>query len=287
MNRREKLGEFTYGLEIEWSDCDSRTPLPEDCGKWSPKEWTIVNSDGRANDPTNIRNTQGGEINTVPSDTIERQVEITRTLRDLLNPTALYRGSLQVHIGVPGLVEDLDALKDLFRYTIDNQPYIFFNIFPRVKLTKGMFSSEEDWKVASRYDRQKNLWTKRGVAASRINDILAAETTSDFYENHFQYNEKLGRRLYHLGVWRAGVNVRAAFQHGTVEFRCFPNTVDPDQVRDCLEFARQIVEAGLYNPSRTAEDIYKSREWNFPDWPPFNVELEKGFHATAKRPDGI
>jgi len=285
--RRKNLGEFTYGLELEWSDCDSRTVLPTDCGQWSKKEWTIVNSDGRANDPTHVRNHQGGEINTLPTDSIEGQLQIVGTLADLLQPRALYRGSLQVHIGVPNLVNDVEALKSLFDYTIKNQEFVFQDMLPRTGPNENQYPDPEDYKIAKRFNRQKNLWTKQGVPPSRWQGILDATTPKEFYDAHFHYSERLEKRLYHISVHRAGINVRAVFSHGTVEFRCFPNTTDPEQVRDCLEFARQFVEAGLYNPDRTAKKIFESREWNFPEWPAFDVELEKGFIATNKRPDNI
>ena len=283
--RKKRLGTFTYGAELEWSDCDARIKLPEDCGRWSPKEWTIVNSDGRANDPTLQRNFYGGEINTLPTDSIERQVEIASTLRDLLDPKALYRGSLQLHIGVPGLVDDVEALKSLFDYTIKNQDFVFTDMLPRERPREGEYPNKQDYALAMKFNRQKNLWTKQGVPPTRWQAILDATTPQEFYDGHFHFNERLGKRQYHIGVHRAGINVRSVFAHGTVEFRCFPNTTDPEQIRDCFEFARQFVEAGLYNPDRPAKRIYESREWNFPTWAPFDVELEKGFIATAQRPN--
>jgi len=283
-DRKSRLGEFTYGLELEWSDVDAKTVLDPDKGKWSPQEWTIVNSDGTANDPRLIYNDKGGEINTTPTDTIDQQIEIVKYFKDILNPKALYRGSLQVHIGVPGLKEDAESLVDIFKYVLENEEYLFTTLFPREAPKKEDYPDPEDWKIARNFNRQKNLWTKRKTPESRITGILNAKTPKEFYDHHHYYNARLNKFVYHIGTFRAAVNLRSVFEHGTVEFRCFPNTVDVDQIRECVEFSRQFIEAALYNPEKSAQQIHESRKWNFPVWPEFNLELEKGFKATQHNP---
>jgi len=279
---------FTYGLELEWTDCDARTTIPSELGYWSLKEWTLVNSDGKANDPTLKRNTQGGEINTVPSDSINRQIEIVDDLKLLLpNATAIYRANLHVHIGVEGLATSIDDLHNLFQYVVDNQEYVYHRVLPRKSPTEGQFPNPEDWKLAKAFNRQQNLWAKQGVPPSRIPAILNAKTPEEFYDGHFYFNERLGKYVYHIGIHRAGINVRSLFSHGTIEFRCFPGSVDPQEIRDCLTFADEFIRAGLFDHSMTAEKIHKSREWKFPEWKPFNIELERGFQKTKKRPDNI
>ena len=277
------LSNFTYGLELEWSDVDRRIELAPHLGKWNKDDATLVNSNGMANDPTLKKTHLGGEINTRPTDSIQEQVEITRELKQLLDPVSYYRANLHVHVGVEGLKEDLDKLKQLFQYTLDNQNYIFFEMLPRVAPTAEQYPNKDDLKLAVNFNRQQNYWAKQGVPPNRAEDVLKATTPKEFYDAHFMWNEKLGRRLYHIGICRAGINVRAIFKHGTTEFRIFPGTTDPEQVRDCLEFARQYMEAALYNPTRTAKEIYESREWDFPEWQEFRVDLERGFLATKHK----
>jgi hypothetical protein len=279
--------DFTYGLELEWTDCDASTTLPKHCGSWSNKEWTLVNSDGRANDPTLKRNNQGGEINTVSTDTIDEQVEITQELQELLNPTAVYRANLHVHIGVKGLQYDIKGLHDLFQYVQDNQEYLYHRILPRTAPVRSEYPDPDDWKIVKAFNRQQNLWAKQGVPLSRVPGILAAKTPQEFYDRHFYYNDRLEKYVYHIGIHRAGINVRSLFNHDTIEFRCFPGTTEPEEVRSCLEFADAFVRAGLSDHSMTAEKIFKSREWKFPEWKPFSLELEKGFQNSKKRPDNI
>jgi hypothetical protein len=278
---------FTYGLELEWTDCDASTKLPDNTGHWSHKEWTLVNSDGRANDPTLVRNNQGGEINTIPTNSIDEQIKIVQTLHDLLNPTAVYRANLHVHVGVAGLANDIDGLNRLFKYTVDNQEYVFHRVLAREPEVRSNYSSIEDFRLATKFERQQTLWAKQGVPPHRAVEVLRATTPKEFYDAHFYRNEKTGKYVYHIGIFRAGINVRALFNHDTIEFRCFPGTTDPEEIRNALEFAREFIWAGLNDHTRTAEVIYNSREWNLPKWAKFDPELERGFQATKKRPDNI
>jgi len=274
------LGKFTYGLELEWSDVDRRMPIPEEYVTWNKDDVTIVNSDGIANDPSLKQTVYGGEINTKPTETIEEQIVATTHLRDLLNPVSLYRANLHCHVAVEGLKEDLTLLKQLFQYTQDNQDFIYFEMLPYPAPTKEQWPDKDDFKLAISFNRQQNYWAKASVPLNRAADIMKATTPKEFYDCHFMWNEKLNRRLYHIGIVRAGINVRSIFKHGTTEFRLFAGTTDPEQVRDALEFSKQYMEAALFNPTRTAKEIYESREWNFPKWQEFRPDLERGYKAT-------
>ena len=273
---------FTYGAEIEWSDVERTTPIPEQYGVWDKDETTIMNSNGEAIDATGKRNTLGGEINTRPTDSIEEQVEAFTELKSLLNPVVLYRNSTHVHIGVPGLVEDVDALKHLFQYVQDNQDFVYYEMLAREAPTAEEFPDPEDLKLAKNFNRQRKYWSKARVPPNRAANILQTTTPKEFYDKHFQYSEEHGRYLYSIGIVRAGINVRALFKYGTVEFRTFAGTTDSEEFRSCLEFADEFVRAGLNDHTRTARDIYESREWKFPPWPPFIPELDRVFLKTKQ-----
>jgi len=270
---------FTYGAELEWADVDIRIKPPAELGKWDGKDATLVNSDGHANDPSGKTWNFGGEINTTPTDTIEGQIEIFLKLKELLNPTINYRNSVHIHIGVEGLKEDLEGLKTLFQYTQDNQDTVL-NLFPLIEPTKELFPVKEDLKLAQWYRKQRTAWSKGKVPPNRVIDIMNSTSPRNFYDCHFMWIEARKKRVYHIGIVRAGINVRALFKYGTIEFRLFPGTLDPDQLRDMFEFCSQFVYNAFNNPSMTAQDILDSREWNFPIWAPFNPELERGFKAT-------
>lgn len=273
---------FTYGAEIEWSDVDRTTPIPEHCGVWDKDETTIMNSNGMAIDATGKRDTIGGEINTRPTDTIDEQVEIFDTLREQLNPVVLHRNSTHVHIGVPGLVEDVDTLKHVFQYVQDNQDFVYFEMLAREVPTAEEFPDPEDLKLAKNFNRQRKYWSKAKVPPNRAANVLQATTPKEFYDRHFQWNEERQRYLYSIGIVRAGINVRSLFKYGTIEFRVFPGTTSSQEFRSCLEFSDQFVQAALHDHSRTAQEIYESREWNFPVWPKFQPDLDRIFLATKQ-----
>jgi hypothetical protein len=276
------LGKFTYGVELEWSDVDRRTELPEDCGTWDPKEMTILNSNGQAVDPTMKTTFYGGEINTVPTYTIREQGEITKRLKELLNPVSLYRANLHVHVGVEGLAESIDDLRNLFQYTLDNQDFVYHEMLPYARPTQEEWPDPVDFDLAKKFFRQQNYWAKQKVPPTRVPNVLAATTPKEFYDAHFHWNEEQQRRQYSIAIVRAGINIRSLFKHNSVEFRLFPGTTDPKQVVDCLEFADAYMRAGLWDHSITARDIYESKEWNFPEWQPFLPELEKVFLSTKQ-----
>ena len=270
---------FTYGAELEWADIDIRVKPPIELGKFDGKDATLVNSDGHANDPSGKTWNFGGEINTTPSDDIDHQVQAFIKLRDMYNPTINHRCSIHIHIGVNGLKDDLEGLKKLFIYTQANQDDVYAMI-PLHEPTEEEYPIKEDFKLAKWYKNQRSYWSKAKVPPNRVIDVLNSTDPKNFYDCHFMWNEKLNRRLYHIGIVRAGINVRALFKYGTVEFRIFPGTTEPEQFRDMFEFAHKYTYAALNDHSITVKDILASKEWNFPEWSPFSCELERGFKAT-------
>ncbi len=67
---------FTYGLEIELADVDRQKALPSGCS-WNALECDIVNSDGRAIDPSGVLHSIGGDVNTPVTTTREAQAAIS------------------------------------------------------------------------------------------------------------------------------------------------------------------------------------------------------------------
>ena len=101
---------FTYGCEHEFADWSVDSKLPEGC-LWNHDDYTIVNSNGIANDPKGKLWRFGGEINTRPTSSIEEQCDILSQLK-MLQPTPKinYRSNLHVHVRVPGLKNDLELV---------------------------------------------------------------------------------------------------------------------------------------------------------------------------------
>ena len=126
---------FSYGCELEWSDVDRRVDIPTELGSWEgPKiagyymgsEIDIVNTKGKwkgvGTDPLCMTCQVGGEIHTQPSRFIETQLFRVMRILDLFpvaNAACPNHG--HIHVGVPGLLQDLELLKNVFRYTRINQ----------------------------------------------------------------------------------------------------------------------------------------------------------------------
>ena len=142
--------DFTWGFEMEVGDVDRRLPLPERLGKWEFSETDVVNLNppyrGIACDPLGIEPPFGGEINVRPTKTWKEQVDRIFEILDFYksngnNPTSNCISHNHIHVYVPGLKEDVDALKRLVSYIKENQHVVVdrvhaFRLHPDMASTK-------------------------------------------------------------------------------------------------------------------------------------------------------
>jgi len=263
---------LTYGLELEWSDIDKRTSLPEDLAVWNWDDYTIVNTDGHANDPTGGTYVYGSEINTLPTETIDEQVEVVRVLAELLNPATTYRAALHVHIAYEPLIKDIDLLQKFFAYALANEQD-FFKIAWRPSPSLG---TKEEVKIATKWHTMNNRIFVGKVPPNRIKEIQKATTPQEFYEAHAPLSEKTGKRVWHLSA-RAGINMKSLFKHGTVEFRCFAGTHDPDEVREAMKWCEQFFIHALTDQLPVRKFVMPTK---MPICPPFDAQMEKRYQET-------
>lgn len=264
--------ELTYGLELEWSDVDKRIPLPETKAVWNWDDYTIVNTDGHANDPTGETWVYGSEINTLPTATIDEQIAIVADLAELLNPATTYTNATHVHIAYEPLKNDIALMQKFFEYTLANQDD-FFRIAWR---TSPAFGTPEQIKEANKYMATRSKIYIGKVPPNRITEIRQATTPQEFYEAHAPLSEKTGKRVWHLSA-RAGINMKSLFKHGTVEFRCFPGSHDPEAIRQAMLFCDQFFKAALGDQKPVREFI---RPKLLPILPPYDPYLEKRYQET-------
>ena len=270
---------FTYGIELEWVDCDARTPIPSKLGSWNFLDFTMVNSDGVAVDPRLIITTKGAEINTRPTNSIEEQIFIIKELISLLpDATTNYRCLTHIHVGVKNLENDIDGLIKIFQYIQDNQDFVFDVILKKDPIAWEDFPSKVDFKMARLYNFRLFNWCKKKTDPEKVIKILQSPTVQEFSRRHYDSNHEQFNSL----RMRAGINIMSVFKHKTVEFRCFPGTMDLEEYRNCYEFADAFTRAALFDHSMTAEKIWNSREWKFPKWEKFDRNLERGFLKTRR-----
>ena len=103
--------DWTYGVELEYGNCDRSIENLPDGAKWNNLDNTCVSSTGIANDPQGKLYKFGGEINTRPTTSTDEQVEhiarVNKFLRDNgPAPIVNDRSNLHIHIRVPGLKDN-------------------------------------------------------------------------------------------------------------------------------------------------------------------------------------
>lgn len=256
--------EFTYGLEIELGDVDRKTPLPEGLS-WSSTEHDIVNSDGRAIDPTGRKHTIGGEINTAPTETIEGQVELFRKILQLF-PTATvnHRHHTHAHVSFPGLKEDVEKQKKILTFVVRNSNWIMDRIFTP---TRDPLMNRSAWSY--------QLADRTVMPDWKYKFCMEASNPEEFKLAHQKVKD--GRVLPQT-TKRYGVNLFSIHKHGTVEFRWFYPTLDPAEINDILVFCTAFMLDALNDTSHTEALLPKL---HLPKEVAYDHRLEMGWQATS------
>ncbi len=101
---------ISYGAEYEWADIDKRKELPMGT-TYDTDDHDVVNTNGRAVDPTNRYYHFGGEINTKPCKTMDETNELFDELISIFpEARSNYRCYLHLHVKHEW-IEDIDNLK--------------------------------------------------------------------------------------------------------------------------------------------------------------------------------
>jgi hypothetical protein len=259
---------FTYGYEIEWGDIDRNFKVPSDLGSWEYCETDIVNLRepyrGLGSDPKGQNPPVGGEINTMPTKTWKEQVDNIIKLRDLFTehgtpPTSGVVNHGHLHIHVPGLTEDVEALKRLMAYIKVNQ-HVTIKALHQFRIEPGM----EKTKTAKTYLKHDG----GRIAPDWLLDNLATLPVDfdDWVRIHCCGKDAKVRSR----PFRYGIHTYALKNSKTVEFRCFRSTTKREELEDCFDFCTQFMAAAL-NGGPNVDEILASREWHFP---PFEYDHE-------------
>lgn len=259
---------FTYGFEIEWGDIDRKMQIPEELGSWEYCETDIINLiepyRGLGSDPRGINPPVGGEINMMPTKTWQHQVDNIMKVKELFDahgtpPTAGCVNHGHLHIHVPGLIEDIDALKRMMRYIKENQHVVMdrvyqFRIYPNMEQTKTA-------KTYLKHDggRIAPDWLLENLATVPVdfNDWLRVHCCG-------KDAKTLSR------PFRYGIHTYALKNSKTVEFRCFRSSIDRREIEDSFRFAEAFMDAAL-NDGPDVQEILLSYDYKFP---PFTYEHE-------------
>ncbi|HQL66924.1 MAG TPA: hypothetical protein PK151_05185 [Caldisericia bacterium] len=266
---------FTYGYEIEWGDVDRRIEIPKELGKWEYCETDIVNMYGEykgiACDPLGIEPFMGGEINTMPTKTWQEQVDLIMKIKDIFlekgnNPSASCVSHGHIHIFIPGLKDNISALKKLMKYIMLNQDISIekcYNYQHNDEITKMRGTSY------LKYDGGRRM------PEYMIDNILnKTENFSDFIRMHCAGKDgvSLGR------PFRYAINTYNLKHIGTIEFRLFRSSIDRNEIEDSFRFVEMFMDSAL-NDGDSVEEIFKKNTFNFPKFV-WNSELYEGWVKT-------
>lgn len=272
---------WTFGIEHEWADYDRTIPLPKGNAN-NHKDFTIVNSNGIANDPKDHLYKFGGEINTRPTSKMQEQVEILEDLKHKFKktpPQVNYRSNLHIHIRVPGLNEDLASLKHVQQYIHTHMPKAFKIIEP-IPAVQDKFlthaSSNANNGAQARYERRL-VSHQTLLSAKVLKKQLAAKTVTGFFEAEVPTDA--GKPLWHLQA-RVSVNLRQLLETDTIEFRHFPGTLSPSELLTCLHWCKKFLINALED-----NNVQPLLEWAkgkaFPKFHLYDHDLEVRYRATT------
>jgi hypothetical protein len=252
---------FSWGYEIEWGDIDRRITIPEHLGKWEYAETDIVNIHPPfkfvACDPLGETPYMGGEINTKPTKTwkeqVDRIMDIHRFFADAGNqPSASCVNHGHLHVFVPGLKNDIDALKRLISYIKVNQAdtiescYGFYEA-SQMKSCKGA-------KMYLKYDGGREM---PDYMCDNIVNLA-----KDF--DHFIKLHAAGKDSVSMGrPFRYAINTYCMKHTGTIEFRCFRSTTNRDEIESQFRFAEKFIDAAL-NGGPSVKEILADGYYKFP-----------------------
>lgn len=252
---------FTYGYEIEWGDIDRRIEIPTHLGKWEHAETDIVNLHEPfkyvACDPLGLDPYMGGEINTMPTVTWQEQVDRIIELRNYFvskgsHPSAGCVNHGHLHVYVPGLKNDVDALKRLIAYIKANQA-------DTIDACYGYYDSQymkgsKNAKTYLKYDGG------RAMPDYMCDNIINLATDFD----HFIKLHAAGKDGVSMGrPFRYAINTYCMKHTGTIEFRCFRSSVKREEIESQFKFAERFIDAAL-NDGQSVREILASDTFTFP-----------------------
>jgi hypothetical protein len=260
---------FTYGSEIEAADWDTRVELPMG-STVDTQDYTVANSNGLGNDNTKVLNPFGGEVNVVKAGSIEAAVsEMMGVYRAITPYTLNYTCNLHLHVGIPGLMENLNSLKNFASYIYKHQDILYGEILPPIPEPK-----KTDKAARKRYNKRKQSH-RRSLTKKIYDKQMVARSVQEFKD---ATDPKIHGRWV---ISRPGVNMNSLWDNGTIEFRHWPACDDKEKLlwayKWCAEFCHQAMINGL-SPRGILANM--GGKFIMEEFQPFDHEIDKVFQKT-------
>lgn len=252
---------FTYGMEIEWGDVPRSFSIPEHLGSWEYSERDIINLRDPYKyvcaDPLGETPPFGGEINTKPTKTWQEQVdryfELYKIFDDIGHPpTVGVTAHTHIHCRIPGLRDDIQALKKLTKYIKENQAAAIEHVY-------GFFEHNQ-MKGAKGAKMYLKFDGGRPMPDYMSDNIINLATDFD----HFIKLHAAGKDAVSMGrPFRFAINMYALKHIDTVEFRLFRGTLDRTELESCFRFVEDFLDAAL-NDGPTVNELISNNNYKFP-----------------------
>lgn len=270
---------WTFGAEHEWGDWDRRRGTGG-CSL-DLHDFTMVNSNGIAVDPTGLAYPFGGELQTPPFPEPEALgAQVDHLAAALLpKPVVNYRSNLHIHVRVPGLRGDLKALKRVQSFVHRALPVVLPLIEPLPRPVRQPQDTAAAHKGAlkrwarRRRSHQTLLTNARWAAQSK------ARTLADFYEA--EVPRARGLPAWHLQP-RMAVNLRQLLQTDTVEFRHFPGSLHGDEVAAAATWCKLFLQFALGNQDlQFLLTMWRQKRLPLPQFQPYVHWMEERYQQTC------
>ena len=266
---------YTWGYEIEWGDIDRTLQVPSHLGAWEHAETDIVNIHEPhkyvACDPLGTHPPMGGEINTKPTNTWQEQVDRIMEIHQLFvdngnSPSASVVNHGHLHVFVPELKNDLDALKRLISYISKNQHDVIEHLY-------GFYEHPE----MKRLGAKMYLKFDGGRAMPQYMSDNIINLATDF--DHFIKLHAAGKDGVSMGrPFRYAINTYCMKHTGTIEFRCLRSSTERKHIEDSFRFAEKFISAAL-NDGPSVNEILAGGDYTFPPFV-WNGPQYKGWSET-------
>lgn len=265
---------WTYGAEHELGDWDRRVGPPAMMGV-DERDVTVMNSDGIAADPTGRMWPWGGEINTAPTSTPAGQGEELQRILELHPGVAVnHRSNLHIHVRIPGLADDLEALKRIAAFGQRVLPRVLQAIEP---LPRPADDGSPEAAGALRRWRRRRVSHQTVLTGQREQLRQGATTPAEFHA--LTAPQLRGVPQHHLQP-REAVNLRQLMQTDTIEFRHFPGTLDPDLVTLATRWCRTYLVYALQDLDVSCVALAQATGQVIP-WPEYVHWREVRYRATC------
>lgn len=253
--------DFTWGMEIEWGDVPRDIKIPEHLGAWEFSERDIINLREPYKyvcaDPLGTNPPMGGEINTKPTRTWQEQVtryfELKKFFEDLGHePTVAATCHTHIHCFVPGLKDDIAALKRLTKYIKENQDITIDRVY-------GFYETNQ-MKGAKGAKMYLKFDGGRAIPDYMTDNIINLATDfPSFIKMHAAGKDgvSMGR------PFRYAINMYALKHIGTIEFRLFRGSLKENEVASCFRFVQDFLDAAL-NDGKPVEELFQENQYTFP-----------------------